>query len=255
MILAYFKNKPIGLFLTLTLIIFPTSLATAEVMGSSNYKMQADSVNLGGREDSASSEYNLGDTLGEIGTGESSSDNYLLHAGFWQMQQNYLSISSPDDLKLDPIGGLSHQASEGTLSWVVKTDSPSGYELSIKATTSPALQSPFDYFEDYTPAGSVPDYNFISPVDTSYFGFTPEGTDTAPHYRDNNLICGSGYNKTEGKCWDGLSTTPKIIAVSSSPNHPSGSTVTARFRAETGENHVQTSGQYQVVVQVTAVSL
>lgn len=253
--LISFKKRILGLILALALIApLPLNLALAEVMGSSSYKIQSDSVNLGG-EDSSSPSYNLGDTLGEIGTGDSSSDNYILHAGYWQMQSNYLSISNPDDLTLSSIGGLSAQASEGTLSWLVKTDSPSGYELSINATTSPALQSAYDSFEDYTPAGAVPDYNFISPTDTSYFGFTPEGSDVAPLYRDQDFSCGAGTNETTGKCWDGLSTTPKIIAVSSAPNHPSGSTTTARFRAETGEGHIQTAGEYQVVIEVTAISL
>jgi hypothetical protein len=243
----------LGLFLAL-LIAIPFSLIDAEVMGSTKYKIQSDSVNLGGM-DSGSSQYGLKDTLGEIATGESNSDNYFMHAGYWQMQENYLSISNPDDLVLTPIGGLSYQASEGTLSWLVKTDSPSGYELSINATTSPAMQSAFDHFDDYTPAGSVPDYNFISPTDTSYFGFSPEGTDVAPLYLDNDFVCGTGFNETSGKCWDGLSTTPKIIAVSSTSNHPSGSSVIARFRAETGENHVQSAGEYNVIIEVTAVSL
>lgn len=249
------KNRILGISLALILAtVIPLDLATAEVMGSSRYKIQTDSVNLGGA-DSSSSEYNLGDTLGEVGTGDSNSDNYVLHAGYWQMQSNYLSISNPDDLVLSSIGGLTAQASEGTLSWLVKTDSPSGYELSINATTSPALHSAYDSFEDYIPAGSVPDYNFISPTDTSYFGFTPEGSDVASLYRDQDFICGAGSNETTGKCWDGLSTTPKTIAVSSAPNHPSGSTTTARFRAETGEGHIQTAGEYQVVIEVTAVSL
>ena len=91
--------------------------------------------------------------------------------------------------------------------------------------------------------------------EVSYFGFTPEGSDVAPLYRDQDFSCGAGTNETTGKCWDGLSTTPKIIAVSSAPNHPSGSTTTARFRAETGEGHIQTAGEYQVVIEVTAISL
>ncbi len=244
-----------GLFLALFIaIVAPIHFITAEVMGSTRYKIQSDSVNLGGM-DSSSTEYGLKDTLGEIATGESNSDNYFMHAGYWQMQENYLSISNPDDLVLTPIGGLSYQASEGTLSWLVKTDSPSGYELSINSTTSPAMQSAFDYFDDYTPAGAVPDYHYISPTDTSYFGFSPEGTDVASRYLDDNFVCGTGFGETTGKCWDGLSITPKVIAVSSSPNHPTGSTVTARFRAETGEGHVQTAGEYSVIVEVTAVSL
>lgn len=235
-------------------ILCPWNNIIAETMGSPTYKIQSDTVNIGGS-DSSSTSYNLSDTLGETGTGDSSSSNYNMHAGFWQMQNSYLAISSPSDLTLSSIGGISNQASEGTMSWTVTTDNPAGYTMSISSTTNPALKSAYDSFSDYIPASSDPDFDFNNLPTDSSFGFSPEGTEASDRFKDNGSICGVGSNETQGKCWDGLSVTPKVMAGSSSPNHPTGSVVSARLRAETGTDHIQTSGDYTVTIIVTAATL
>lgn len=227
---------------------------TADFMQSSTYKIQSDSLNFGGV-DSTSSSYKLSDTLGEVGTGDSNSLNYYMHAGFWQMQESYISISTPSDLVMASMGGLSGGSSEGVMSWVVTTDNTAGYSMTIASATSPALQSAQDSLSDYVPAGSDPDYNFTNLSTNSSFGFSPEGTETIARFKDNGSLCNTGGIETSGKCWDGLSTTPKIMAGSTSSNIPSGSTASVRFRAETGVDHIQTSGTYNVTIIVTAVTL
>lgn len=255
--LNFFLQSKYLLFFLFTIffsIFCPWNIMLAEVMGSSSYKIQSDTVNIGGQ-DSSSASYNLKDTVGEVGTGDSNSANYNMHAGFWQMQSSYLAISSPPDLALASIGGLSYQASEGTISWTVTTDNPAGYSMSIASTTTPSLKSAFDSFADYTPAGSNPDYNFNNLPANSSFGFSPEGTEVNSRFKDNGLVCGTGSGETAGKCWDGLSTTPKVLADSVSSNQPTGSVVIARLRAETGADHIQTSGNYTGTIVVTVVTL
>src|SRR3989338_5612444 len=78
----------------------------ADYMQSSTYRIQSDSLNFGGV-DSSSSTYKLSDTLGEVATGDSNSATYYMHAGYWQMGESYISISSPSDLVLASMGGLS----------------------------------------------------------------------------------------------------------------------------------------------------
>jgi hypothetical protein len=226
----------------------------AEYMQSSNYKMQQDTINFGGR-DSSSATYKLNDTVGEISTGDSNSESYYMHAGYWQMNENYISISSPTDLVMSSMGGLSGGSSEGTMSWLVTTDNTAGYNMSVSSSTSPAMQSVADSISDYVPAGSNPDYNFTNASNNSSFGFSPEGTEALPRFRDNGASCNIGSSETTGKCWDGFSTIPKVVAGSSTSNHPSGSTVSLRLRAESGADHIQTSGVYNVVITATATSL
>jgi hypothetical protein len=251
----FLKSKKYAILTSVIVFsLFSYYVTDADLMQSSTYKIIQDSVNLGGS-DGGSTNYKLNDTLGEIGTGDSNSTNYYMHAGYWQMGESYISISAPSPLLMTSMGGLSGGSSEGTMSWVVVTDNPAGYSMSIASTTSPAMKSATDSLDDYTPAGSDPDYNFTNLPANSSFGFSPEGTDTISRFKDNGSICNAGLSETSAKCWDGLSTTPKVVAGSSIANHPSGSTVTARLRAESGSSHIQTSGTYNVTLVATATTL
>lgn len=71
---------------------FLASTASAQVMTSASYRMQSDSVNVGGGL-SSSATYALEDTAGEIATGRSSSAAFAAHAGYQQS-----STSSAPDL-------------------------------------------------------------------------------------------------------------------------------------------------------------
>ena len=65
----------------LLLVLFsPAVLA----MSSTNYEIDWDSMNIGGEDTSSSTNYQIRDTLGEIGTGVSSSLNYEARAGYRQ---------------------------------------------------------------------------------------------------------------------------------------------------------------------------
>lgn len=248
------KSKFVFAILSLSGLFIYSNYSLADYMQGTVYRMQSDSLNFGGQV-SSSSTYKIDDSLGEVATGDSNSANYYMHAGFWQMQESYISISNPSDLVMDSMAGLSGGSSEGLMSWIVTTDNTAGYNLSIASLTSPALSSLEDSLNDYTPAGSDPDFNFYNDPTESSFGFSPEGNETISRFRDNGSLCNTGSLETTGKCWDGLSTTPKVIAGGTSSNTPSGATVTVRFRAESGVDHIQTSGEYNVTIVVTAVTL
>ncbi len=247
------KKRSIMIFLLVSSFIIPLTIL-AETMQSGTYKIQSDSINVGGQ-DSSSPSYNLRDTTGEIGTGDSNSDNYFLRAGFWQLQDSYIALTSPSDLALTPIGGINGEASEGTIFWQVTTDNSAGYSVSIASVTTPALKSGSNSFDDYTPAGADPDYNFSIVSTTSAFGFSPEGTDVSTRFKDNSSACNTGTSETSAKCWDGLSTTPKIIFQRATSNQPTGTTATVRFRAESGPNHIQPAGSYSAPITITAITL
>jgi len=70
------------------LIIFAVTFSPLQKvvsMQSANYKIEKDSINFGGTDDGQSANYNLQDTMGEIGTGLSDSTNYIMKAGYRQM--------------------------------------------------------------------------------------------------------------------------------------------------------------------------
>lgn len=227
-------------------------------MSSDSYRIQQDSINIGGTEDSTSTSYKLKDTAGEIATGKSSSDSYNLYAGYRQMNETYLSISSPANVTLTPaILGVTGGTGSSSAAWTIITDNPAGYSLTIKASSSPALVSGAYSFADYTPAGANPDFTWSVASIDSEFGFTPEGDDIVQKFRDNgddscNVVSGGD---TANACWYYASTTVQTIAQSTSANHPSGVATTVKFRATSGSSHVQVEGTYTATTTVTALTL
>ncbi len=248
------KNKKFVLIFSVYFVLLANFLffenIFAEVMSSSNYKIQSDSINFGGSY-SDSSNYKIEDTLGEIATGESGSVSYRLKAGYQQMQEVYLSMTAVDNVVLlPPISGITGGAAFGTTSVVVTTDSPSGYELSIKASSSPALVSGANSFSDYSPIGSDPDMNFNPPT-ISVFGFNPFGSDVSQRYKNDGVSCNTGSNSNENYCWDGLSTSEKIISSRSTGNHPNGVETSIKFRAEIASGANQPEGSYTATTTLT----
>lgn len=225
--------------------------AAAYVASSTNYRLQSDSINFGGGL-STSTSYVMEDTLGEAGTGTSSSATYLLKAGYQQMRETYISVSAPGNITLTPAipttgGGVAN----GQATWTVVTDNPAGYTASIRASTSPALVSGINSFADYTPAGPNPDFVFSVAASAAEFGFTPEGVDVVQRFLDDGASCNTGTGETADRCWDPLSTTPTTIATRTTANHPSGTSITVKFRAESGSSNVQPPGSYQATTTMT----
>ncbi len=221
-------------------------------MSSGNYKVQFDSVNFGGGLSSSTS-YTQESTFGEIATGESSSANYNLHAGYQQMNEVFISISQAADATLTPdIGSISGGVSTGSTNVTVTTDGAAGYALYAKASTSPALDSGTDNFADYTPAGVDPDLSFATLAASSFFGFSPEGVSVAARFLDDGAACATGALDTADTCWDGFSLSDKIISENFGSNTPSGTDTALKLRAEAGVDRNQSAGSYVADITLTA---
>lgn len=228
-----------------------------QMMSSPNYKIQSDSANFGGAL-SNSPNYRIEDTLGEIATGESSSANYKIKAGYQQMQEVYLAMTTAADVTMSPtLGGLTGGTSNGSTATTVTTDSPAGYQLFIKASSSPALQgfSGSASISDYTPAGLNPDFVFSVAAADGEFGFTPEGADIAQKYKDDGASCNTGSSDASDACWNALSTSNDTISSRSTGNHPNGTPTTIKFRVTLGPSHFQLEDTYTATTTITAVAL
>jgi hypothetical protein len=231
------------------------SVSLAQVMQSTNYKIQSDSINVGGGF-SSSSNYVSQSTFGEIATGYSSSTNYGLRAGYQQMQEVYIAISNAPNVVLSPsISGITGGTSNGSTTVTVTTDSSAGYSLTIFASTNPAMQKGSDVIADYIPAGAPPDFTFITGSTQALLGFTPEGINVVQRFKDNGSVCNAGSANVTLACWDRLSTTPQSIAEGSSSNHPQGAATTLRFRVGIGSAVVQPEGIYTATTTLTALAL
>ncbi len=238
----------------LTVWIIGVSPSFAQVMQSANYRIQSDSINVGGGY-SSSTNFGQESTVGEVSTGFSSSTNYALDAGY-QQGDFYLALSSVSDVTLSPsLGGVTGGTSNGSTVVTVTTDSYAGYQLSIAASTTPALSSGAATIPDYTPSGADPDYSFTNGVSESQFGFSPEGTDITARYKDNGSLCNTGSSDNTLACWDGPSTTARTISSRTSANHPSGIATTLRFRVGIGASAGQLEGTYVATTTLTALPL
>lgn len=252
----YLVTLPVLSLLGTLLIVLVTNIGLAQVMSSSNYQIQSDSVNFGGGYSSSTS-YQIESTAGEIATGESSSATYILRAGYQQMQESYIALSTGGNVAMTPsIPGVSGGTATGSTTVTVITDGLAGYELNIKASNNPAMQSGSNSIADYVPTG-VPDYDFTIGASDAYFGFSPEGTDVIQRFLDNGIaLCNqSGGSDTVDKCWDGLSTSAANISVGSGPNHPAGTETVIKFQVGVGGAVVQSTGSYIATTTVTAISL
>jgi hypothetical protein len=250
--------KKIFPYFLLSLLFLLPSAATCFALGmhSSDYTITIDSINFGG-DYSTSTSYTNQDTLGEIATGNSSSTNYSMNAGYQQMYTSYISISTISPLTLSDINGLFGGVSTGTLAMTITTDNPAGYSLSVLASSSPALQSAAHAsLSDYVSASSTsPDFAFTMPVTSSSFGFTVNSPDALSKYLNNGSICGTGSTNTAFACWDGFSTTTKIIAQSSGSNNPAGTLTNVDLEAKIGTSKIQDNGTYTATLTFTAVTL
>ena len=249
--LSFLQKTLIFLFLFVVTIPF---LVDGQIRSSSNYQLERDSINIGGVL-SSSTNYGIQDTVGEVGTGISSSTNYTLLAGYQQPDDTYITITSPADVSMDSISGLVGGTSTSSVSWTVTTNNNSGYSLSIRAGTSPAMKSSNDEFEDYTPTGANPDFNWNVSSTEAEFGYSVESSDVVTKFKDNGSSCNTGSNNTNDSCWYNFSTTDESISTSATANAPTGSETKVELQAESGNSKILTAGSYSATLTVTAVSL
>lgn len=249
------EKKMCARIIAIILVLCSTYTAHAAVMQSANYRIESDSVNMGGGR-SSSTNYSLESTAGEVGSGVSSSTSYVVSAGYQQTLVDYLSLSAAANVTMSPsLGGLTGGTADGTTVVTATTDSAAGYQLTIVASTSPAMQKGSDTIADYTPSGANPDFTFSVPGGVGEFGFSPEGTEIAARYKDDGAACNTGSGDTSLACWDALTTSARVIANRTSGNHPDGTATTLRFRTGLGANSGIVNGDYYATTTLTAVSL
>lgn len=244
----------IKIFLGVAFLLATPVVALAAVASSTNYQLERDSINIGGLL-STTTNYTLEDTVGELASGTSSSASFFLKAGYQQMDASYITITSPADLALTPaISEDTGGTANGNTSWTVTTNNPAGYTLSIRAASSPAMQSSSASFSDYT-ISSVADFTWSVGSSERKFGFTPEGSHITTRYKDNGSVCNiTSGSDTASACWDGLSTSNVVIAQSSQRNDTNGTATTVRFRAEAGSTNQPPDGNYSATVVLTAIT-
>ncbi len=149
-----------------------------------------------------------------------------------------ISFSTPaTDVTLASIPGITGGTSNGGTQVVVLTNDSAGYTMTLKASSSPAMQGHTQggNIPNYTPnVAGVPDFTFSVPANKAEFGYTVEASttsDLAPSWLDNGTTtCGTGSSDTANACWLDATTTSYVLVNRNSETLTSGSTTTLKFR-------------------------
>ena len=150
--------------------------------------------------------------------------------------------TTASDINLAAIPGITGGSSTGGTQVVVLTNNAAGYSMTLKASSSPALQGETEggSVPDYTPtAGTVPDYTWSVPANTAEFGYTVSAsttTDLDQSFLDNgadtcNQVAGADTGGS-ASCWLNASTTDETIVNRGSETTASGATTTIFFRLQ-----------------------
>lgn len=235
-------------------VLFGTYPVFAYVMNSSNYRIQSDSVNIGGNAAQSSTYNKIRDTIGEIASGVSASTTYRLKGGYQFMQEAYISLTSPGNVAMGSIT-LTQDTAIGTGStWNVKTDNPGGYILSLNADQENCLSSGTHRFADYTEAtASIPEYWDVGAGDYE-FGFSVYGNNVNTAVWGNDSNCGTGNAPSNNLKYRGFAG-PTAIEVASSYTRTtlSGTDTVLCVAAEQRATYAP-SGDYTANITGTAVA-
>lgn len=256
------KRLKSKLLLSTLLLICSSLTASAFVANSTNYRLQSDALNMGG-ELSSSTNYQIEDTAGEISTGVSSSDNYQILAGYQQMQEVSLSISSGEDIVM-PTLGLMQSTGIGNTTWTIVTDNSAGYSATVYATVSSACsdrdgEGAIDALCNTETGESFADISVAKHlwnVSNEYaFGWSAYGDDVTGHGTDTDCLAGADNVPSSSLLWQGFhSTTAYQIASSTARTGVEGTAVTMCVATE--QNTVWApSGSYYATTTITVLAL
>ena len=167
-----------------------------------------------------------------------------------------ITLSCGTPVNMSPaIAGMTGGTGSGTSTCTVTTNDTSGFNLKLKAGTSPALKASSYSFADYTPAtSSLPDFTWAIASSASEFGYTinADVNDIDTSFKDDGSACNTGTNVTDNTCWLNASTTDEQVGYRTSQTTSSGSSVSIKFQAQSGTTHFQEEGTYSATITVTA---
>lgn len=142
------------------------------------------------------------------------------------------------------INGITGGTSNGSTTAVVRTNSNTGYEMTIAFFdngSGQAMQgdaSDSDAIRDYPASSSEPTYLFSTASSASVFGYTVSAADSSdldPSFLDNGSACNTGAGFTADRCWmEPMTSGFKII--DRVTEAATGATTTIHFRVHVPNN-------------------
>jgi len=125
-------------------------------MNSSNYKIESDSLNVGGS-NQTSTNYRMRDSIGDIASALMTTDNYKMSGGYQAMLGDLpVLIFSISDTTAD-LGLITISAAKtDSTGFTVATNADDGYAVTFSGTTLTSNSSSADIDALTTPTGSSP---------------------------------------------------------------------------------------------------
>jgi hypothetical protein len=165
-----------------------------------------------------------------------------------------ISITSPADTTMTPNLGVAQNSSVGTTTWVVTTNALNGYNLQIKASSSPAMKhtaSSTISFANYTEAVAGTPETWSVDGGTYQFGYSAFGGDVLTAF-GTGTNCGASGVPTATLNYRHASTSNITTANRTGVTTTSGATTTVCYAA--GQNGVfAPSGTYNATITATAI--
>ncbi|MFA6797517.1 MAG: hypothetical protein WCR40_02330, partial [Candidatus Paceibacterota bacterium] len=164
-----------------------------------------------------------------------------------------IAIDSPSDVSMSRPLSMTNMTAIGTSTWNVVTNNAAGYNLTVKADTSPAMQ------QNVSTTTTIADYNTGTPTlwsvsaGTAKFGFSAFGPDTSDATWGTGETCGAGHDPSSSLKYLGFTTTSTsslAIATRSSTTTFAGSATTVCFAVEQNSFYIP-SGQYTATITAT----
>jgi len=231
---------------------------TGPGMASANYRIRPDSINVGGSDVQTSDNYKIAETIGEAGTGELTSSNYKLKAGYRQVSEAAISISLTvpvSGLAMDQSANMSITSNQATNAasgavWSVETTAPAGYTLSLSTDQTNCLRSASEYFDDYSEATPGTPETWSVDSNKYQFGFSAFGDDVPDGTWGIGSSCTSpGSNNLKYRGFNGINN----IQVASSSSSTAGTNTALCLAAE--QNGVfAPNGSYTATITATAIT-
>jgi hypothetical protein len=157
-----------------------------------------------------------------------------------------------DPVTMAPELSLAVHQAYGRSSFVVVTNDPGGYALTVHASTNPALASGTDSFVDYTEASAGVPETWTVASGAKEFGFSVYGTDRDSKYGTGN--CDSAGIPSGSLLYEGFHTSPIQVATRTATTPFAGIETFICFRAQ--QNGVYASeGLYTATITGTATQL
>ena len=170
-------------------------------------------------------------------------------------------VTSPQNVTMGAIAGISGGASFGQTQLAVYTNNALGFTVTLTASSAPAMLGATGggSISNYTPvSASIPDFAFASNTtgQASEFGYSVSASSTsdlAQKFLDNGSACNVGSSDTGGSssCWYNASTTATSTLNRTTSTLGSGATSTIFFRVNVPSNPAPTLPQATYIATTT----